>query len=87
MKFFLLISSLLLFVFSFAQNDKSIIDGVVAVVGNEVVFLSANSWDISGGGNYGYNSIWVNRNNNTFDNLDYFPKHQIKDLSKLLDII
>ena len=54
---------------------------------NEVVFLSANTWDVSGGGNYGYNSIWVNRNNNTFDNLDYVPKHQIKDLSKLLDII
>jgi 2-haloacid dehalogenase len=54
---------------------------------NEVVFLSANTWDISGGGNYGYNSIWVNRNNNTFDNLDYVPKHQIKDLSKLLDIM
>ena len=54
---------------------------------NEVAFLSANAWDISGGGNYGYNSIWVNRNNNTFDNLDYVPKHQIKDLSKLLDII
>ena len=54
---------------------------------NEVAFLSANTWDISGGGNYGYNSIWVNRNDNTFDNLDYVPKHQIKDLSKLLDII
>ena len=54
---------------------------------NEVVFLSANTWDISGGGNYGYNSIWVNRNSNSFDNLDYLPKHQIDDLSKLLDII
>ena len=54
---------------------------------NEVAFLSANTWDISGSGNYGYNSIWVNRNNNTFDNLDYVPKNQIKDLSKLLDII
>ncbi|WP_440928564.1 haloacid dehalogenase type II [Candidatus Pelagibacter sp.] len=54
---------------------------------NEVAFLSANTWDISGGGNYGYNSIWVNRNNNTFDILDYVPKHQIKDLNKLLDII
>ena len=54
---------------------------------NEVVFLSANTWDVSGGGNYGYNSIWVNRKNNTFDNLDYVPKHQITDLSKLLDII
>ena len=54
---------------------------------NEVVYLSANTWDVSGGGNYGYNSIWVNRNNNTFDNLDYVPKHQLEDLSKLLDII
>ena len=54
---------------------------------SEVTFLSANTWDVSGGGNYGYNSIWVNRNNNTFDNLDYIPKYQIKDLSKLLDII
>ena len=54
---------------------------------NEITFLSANTWDVSGGGNYGYNSIWVNRNNNTFDNLDYVPKHQIEDLSKLLDIL
>ena len=54
---------------------------------NEVAFLSANTWDVSGGGNYGYNSIWVNRNKNTFDNLDYVPKYQIEDLSKLLDII
>ncbi len=54
---------------------------------NEITFLSANTWDVSGGGNYGYSSIWVNRNSNTFDNLDYLPKHQIEDLNKLLDII
>jgi len=54
---------------------------------NDVVFLSANTWDISGGGNYGYNTIWLNRNNNTFDNLDYKPQNQVKDLSELLDII
>ena len=54
---------------------------------NDVVFLSANTWDISGGGNYGYNTVWLNRNNNTFDNLDYKPQNQVKDLSELLDII
>ena len=50
----------------------------------EITFLSANTWDVSGGGNYGYNSIWVNRNNNIFDNLDYKPKIEIKDLKQLL---
>ena len=54
---------------------------------NEVAFLSANTWDVSGGGNFGFNSIWVNRNNNIFDNLDYIPTHEIKDLHKLLDLV
>ena len=54
---------------------------------NEVAFLSANTWDVSGGGNYGYSSIWVNRNNNVFDNLDYKPKHEINNLKQLLDIV
>lgn len=54
---------------------------------NEIAFLSANTWDVSGGGNYGYQSIWVNRNNNIFDNLDYKPSHEIKDLTELLDKI
>ena len=54
---------------------------------DEVAFLSANTWDVSGGGNYGYNSIWVNRNNGIFDNLDYKPKAEIKNLSQLINII
>ena len=54
---------------------------------SEVAFLSANTWDVSGGGNYGYQSIWVNRNNNIFDNLDFKPKYQIKDLSKLIQLL
>ncbi len=54
---------------------------------NEIVFLSANTWDVSGAGNYGYNTVWVNRSNNIFDNLDYKPKHKIKSLVQLLEII
>tara|TARA_Y100001970_G_scaffold164476_1_gene200956 strand:+ start:11 stop:670 length:660 start_codon:yes stop_codon:yes gene_type:complete len=54
---------------------------------SEIVFLSANTWDVSGGGNYGYNSVWVNRNNSHFDNLDYKPKIEIKNLKGLLEIV
>ena len=54
---------------------------------NEVVFLSANTWDVSGSGNYGFNSIWVNRNKNVFDKLDYNPKYEIKDLTELVPLI
>jgi 2-haloalkanoic acid dehalogenase, type II len=54
---------------------------------NEITFLSANTWDVSGGGNYGYNAVWVNRNKSKFDNLDYHPKNEIGNLSQLLDKI
>ena len=52
----------------------------------EITFLSANTWDVSGGGNYGYNAIWVNRTNNVFDKLDYKPKNEVKNLKELLDL-
>ena len=54
---------------------------------DEVAFLSSNTWDVSGGGNYGYNSIWVNRNKNIFDNLDYKPKNEVENLKQLLNIV
>ena len=54
---------------------------------NEVLFLSANTWDVSGAGNYGYNTVWVNRNNNIFDKLDFESNQQISNLSELLDLI
>ena len=54
---------------------------------NEVAFLSANTWDVSGGGNYGFNAVWVNRNNGIFDNLDYRPKYEVKSLDDLINII
>ena len=53
---------------------------------SEVAFLSANTWDVSGGGNYGYQAIWVNRNQNIFDILDYSPELEIKTLSELTKI-
>ena len=58
-----------------------------SIEANEIAFLSSNTWDVAGGGNYGYNSVWVNRNNSQFDNLDYQPKNEIGNLSQLLDIV
>ena len=54
---------------------------------DDITFLSANTWDVSGGGNYGYNSIWVNRSKSEFDILDFKPKNEIDNLTQLLDIV
>ncbi len=54
---------------------------------DEITFLSANTWDVSGGGNFGYNSIWVNRHSSVFDKLDFQPKNEVSNLTQLLDIV
>tara|TARA_B100000700_G_scaffold325963_1_gene436138 strand:+ start:27 stop:689 length:663 start_codon:yes stop_codon:yes gene_type:complete len=54
---------------------------------NQFAYLSANTWDVSAAGNFGFNSVWVNRHKNTFDNLDYKPISEIKNLSDLNNLL
>ena len=49
--------------------------------------MSSNTWDVSGGGVFGYNAVWVNRFNKVFDKLNYKPKFVINNLKELLKII
>ena len=53
----------------------------------EVAYLSANTWDVAAAGNFGFNAVWVNRNNSVFDNLDYKPIIEIQYLNELNNIL
>ena len=52
-----------------------------------ICFMSSNTWDVSGGGVFGFNAVWVNRFDKVFDKLSYKPKFVIKNLKELLNII
>jgi 2-haloacid dehalogenase len=52
-----------------------------------ICFLSSNTWDVSGGGVFGYNAIWVNRFNKIFDKLGYNPQYIINNLNQLLELV
>jgi len=52
-----------------------------------ICFMSSNTWDVSGGGVFGYNAVWVNRFNKVFDKLSYKPKFVINSLNQLLEIV
>ena len=52
-----------------------------------ICFMSSNTWDVSGGGVFGYNAVWVNRFNKVFDKLSYKPKFVINYLKELYTII
>ena len=54
---------------------------------NQVCFLSSNSWDIVGAKSFGFQSVWVNRINKNFDNLDHKPNKIIKNLLQIKKIL
>ena len=54
---------------------------------NQFAYLSSNTWDVSAAGNFGFNAVWVNRNKNIFDNLDYQPITEINNLSDLNNLL
>ena len=52
-----------------------------------ICFMSSNTWDVSGGGVFGYSAVWVNRFNKVFDKLSYKPQYVINNLNQLLEIV
>jgi 2-haloacid dehalogenase len=52
-----------------------------------ICFLSSNTWDVSGGGVFGYNAVWVNRFDKIFDKLGYNPQYIINNLKQLLELL
>jgi len=46
----------------------------------EVTFFSSNAWDITGATNFGFYTVWVNRNEAIFEKLGFSPNQIVNDL-------
>ncbi|WP_436854420.1 haloacid dehalogenase type II [Staphylococcus caeli] len=56
---------------------------------DDILFVSANSWDITGAANFGFNTVWINRQNSHFDYNGQLPTitvHSLNELVKWLEM-
>ena len=53
---------------------------------DEVLFVSANGWDVAAAGGYGFATVWVNRSGAPRDRLPWEPDHEVGDLSGLPEL-
>lgn len=72
---------------AFKPNKKvyEIIINKYKVSKEEVVFFSSNGWDIAGATNYGFKTIWINRNNLPVEKLDNKPTAIVSSLKESLN--
>ncbi|MBB1593414.1 haloacid dehalogenase type II [Achromobacter sp. UMC46] len=59
----------------------------LGVLPHEILFVSSNAWDISGARHFGFQTCWVNRSDNTFDELGATPQAVIGGLDELPALI
>jgi 2-haloacid dehalogenase len=55
----------------------------LGVAPGEVLFVSANGWDIAGAAAFGFVTAWINRTGAPRDRLPYGPAHEFPDLTPL----
>ncbi|MEQ8711549.1 MAG: haloacid dehalogenase type II [Cyclobacteriaceae bacterium] len=51
----------------------------------DVIFFSANAWDICGASSFGFNTVWVNRSGGPFEKMDCEPDQVVSDLSEYVE--
>lgn len=54
---------------------------------SKILFISSNTWDVSGASAYGLNTCWLNRFKNNYDQMGYEPDFEIKSLKELKQTI
>lgn len=54
---------------------------------DEVLFVSSNGWDASAAAGYGFTTAWVNRAGDPVDRLPATPRHQLRDLTGIPDLV
>ncbi|PHK49665.1 haloacid dehalogenase type II [Staphylococcus edaphicus] len=51
---------------------------------SEVLYVSSNSWDVTGAANFGFDTVWVNRRKMQFDNNGQAPTMTVSNLNELV---
>lgn len=54
----------------------------------DILFVSSNTWDITGASSFGFQTAWVNRKSQVvFDHIGQHPDHIISNLNELVRIV
>ncbi|MGH8812724.1 MAG: HAD-IA family hydrolase [Advenella sp.] len=60
---------------------------VLSLPPSQILFVSSNAWDASGARHFGFDVCWVNRRDNTFDELGTLPSYVVGGLDEVPEIV
>jgi 2-haloacid dehalogenase len=70
-----------------SKKVYGLVEEIMKVKKENVMFFSSNAWDMHAASNYGFNTIWVNRFNAKLEKLPGKPINIVNSLEKIDEII
>lgn len=70
-----------------AQAVYDLVEARTGCKPHEVLFVSSNGWDAAGASRAGFTVAWVNRAGQPLERLPYKPRHILRDLSGVPELI
>ncbi|SNB46752.1 haloacid dehalogenase type II [Geobacter sp. DSM 9736] len=59
----------------------------LGIIPSHTLFVSCQSFDISGAKAYGFRTCWVNRTGSEWDNIGYLPDMTVGDMRELVEVL
>ena len=53
---------------------------------SDVLFFSSNGWDVAGAGQFGFQTVWINRNQNILEKLPQIPNVTVRTLTQFVQL-
>lgn len=57
-----------------------------SICSSDVLFFSSNGWDVAGAGQFGFQTVWINRNQNILENLPQVPNVTVSTLTQFVHL-
>lgn len=64
----------------------ALVDARLNLNPGQIMFVSANTWDVAGAARAGFTTVWINRSGAPFDRLPHGPAHIMPDLTRLPEL-
>ena len=73
--------------FKTSPESYGLVQKIIPVSNQEVLFVSSNAWDALGATWFGFKTLWINRQNLPYEALGPRPDYAGPDLTKVIDIL
>jgi 2-haloacid dehalogenase len=73
--------------FKTAPESYSLVQQRIEVNKDEILFVSSNAWDVLGATWFGFQTLWINRQNMPFETIGPKPTYSGSDLTRVLGIV